>query len=68
MPTVIPAAAWKPEWHIELSEAEENQKALTLDSLKTTHPIHVIVNTPEDVDCLVDGLAHVRTVFGLSNA
>ncbi len=35
-----PLEVWKPEWRVDVDEASENQEALGLDSLKSTHPIH----------------------------
>ena len=36
-----PAASMNSDWHMDVNEALENQTALGLDSLKSTHPIHV---------------------------
>src|SRR5207302_6864402 len=42
----LPLAAWKPERNIAVDEALENQTALSVDSLKSTRPIHARVETP----------------------
>jgi aminopeptidase N len=55
-----PADAWKPEWHIDLDEAAENQTALNLDSLKSTHPLHVNVNTPNEIESVFDPISYEK--------
>jgi hypothetical protein len=35
-----PAASSKPEWHIDVADAAQNQTALSVDSLDSTRPIH----------------------------
>ena len=39
-----PLAAAHPDWNIDVDEADENQTALGLDSLKSTRPIHADVD------------------------
>ena len=34
-----PLKAMKPEWHVELDEVQANQKAMTIDALRSTRPI-----------------------------
>jgi aminopeptidase N/puromycin-sensitive aminopeptidase len=55
-----PAKALRPEWHMEVSEALENQTALSLDSLKATHPIHVTVNTPAEIEAVFDRISYEK--------
>src|SRR5262245_10983054 len=55
-----PAAAPNPDWHIDLDEAAENQTALNLDSLKSTHPLHVAVNTPGEIEGVFDPISYEK--------
>jgi aminopeptidase N len=55
-----PAASSKPEWHMEIDEAAENQTELSLDSLKTTHPIHVTVSTPSEIESVFDPISYEK--------
>jgi aminopeptidase N len=55
-----PAASMKTDWHMDVSEALENQTALGLDSLKSTHPIHVSVNTPSEIESVFDPISYEK--------
>ena len=55
-----PAAAYKADWHIALDEASENQTALNLDSLKSTHPLHVNVDTPGEIEGVFDPISYEK--------
>jgi len=55
-----PLAAAHPDWNIEVDEAEENQQALSLDSLKATRPIHVDVETPSQIDEAFDAITYQK--------
>jgi aminopeptidase N len=55
-----PLAAAHPEWHVDVDEAQENQTALALDSLKTTRPIHADVATPAEIDEAFDAIAYQK--------
>ena len=55
-----PLAAAHPEWNIDVDEAQENQTALGLDSLKSTRPIHSDVTTPAQIDEAFDGIAYQK--------
>jgi aminopeptidase N len=53
-----PLEAWKPEWHMELSDVRESGNALYLDSLQSTRPIHQAANTSAQIQELFDGIAY----------
>jgi aminopeptidase N len=55
-----PAASMKADWHMDVSEALENQTALGLDSLKSTHPIHVNVDTPSEIESVFDPISYEK--------
>jgi aminopeptidase N len=55
-----PLAAWKPEWNIPVDEELETQEALALDSLRATHPIHVPVETPGEIDSVFDTIVYEK--------
>src|SRR3954468_19323206 len=55
-----PLAAAHAEWNVDVDEAEENRTALSLDSLKTTRPIHADVSTPAQIDEAFDAIAYQK--------
>jgi aminopeptidase N len=55
-----PLKAWKPDWHMELSEVQSNQSAMALDSLKTTRPIRAEAWTPAEIGELFDQIAYEK--------
>src|SRR5262245_29217713 len=55
-----PAASMKTDWRMDVDEALENQGALGADSLKSTHPIHVTVNTPSEIESVFDAISYVK--------
>ncbi len=55
-----PLAAWKPEWHVELDDVEETLTALSLDALRSTRPIRMKVETPEEINEVFDGIAYAK--------
>ncbi len=62
-----PLKAWKPEWHMELEEVQSNQRAMTLDSLKTTRPIRAEAWTPAEIGELFDAIAYQKGRSGASD-
>jgi aminopeptidase N len=56
-----PLAAWKPEWHVELDEAADTQKALALDALQHTRAIRTRAESPEEINELFDAIAYEKT-------
>ena len=55
-----PLAAWKPEWRVDVDEASETQRALTLDSLASTRAIHSPVETPAEIEASFDGITYEK--------
>jgi aminopeptidase N len=55
-----PAASMNTGWHMDVDEALENQTALGLDSLKSTHPIHLTVNTPSEIESVFDPISYEK--------
>src|SRR6266851_1979752 len=55
-----PLAAAHPDWNIAIDEAQENQTAFALDSLKSTRPIHADVETPAQIDEAFDAIAYQK--------
>jgi aminopeptidase N len=55
-----PIKAWKPEWHLELDEVQSNQKAMSLDSLRSTRPIRSKASTPAEINELFDAIAYEK--------
>jgi aminopeptidase N len=56
-----PLAAWKPEWRMELTDAEDTQGALGLDALRSTRAIRTKVETPDEINEVFDGIAYEKT-------
>ena len=55
-----PLKAWKPEWHMELDEAQSNQVAMRLDALRSTRPIRATASTPDQINELFDPIAYEK--------
>jgi len=56
-----PVAVWKPEWRVELDDADDTQGALGLDALRSTRPIRMTVETPAQINEVFDGIAYQKT-------
>ena len=56
----LPLAAWKPDWNIAVDEELENQSALSIDSLKSTRPVHSRVETPAEIEEAFDAIAYQK--------
>jgi aminopeptidase N len=55
-----PLAAAHPDWNVAVDEALENQKALSVDSLTATRPIHVDVETPAQIEEIFDAITYEK--------
>ncbi len=55
-----PLKAWKPEWHVELDEAQSNELAMRLDALRSTRPIRAAASTPAEINELFDPIAYEK--------
>jgi aminopeptidase N len=55
-----PLAAAHEDWNIAVDEAADNQTALSLDSLRTTRPVHSDVETPAQIDEAFDAIAYQK--------
>lgn len=51
-------ALWKPEWKIWDGFGSMRAAALRIDGLKSTHPIEMPVNHPDEVDELFDAISY----------
>jgi len=56
-----PLAEWKPEWRLELDDADETQQALGLDVLRSTRSIRTKAETPDEINELFDAIAYEKT-------
>jgi aminopeptidase N/puromycin-sensitive aminopeptidase len=52
--------ALEPDWHMDVDEAGESQIALNLDALGATHPIHVNVETPAEIESVFDRISYEK--------
>ena len=53
-----PLASIRPDWNVAVDEALDNQAALNLDALRTTHPVHAPVDTPAQIDEAFDSITY----------
>ncbi len=53
-----PAQSLHPEWTPALESLAETNAALSVDALKSTHPIRVHAETPEEIGALFDGISY----------
>jgi len=56
-----PLDEWKPEWRVELDDADETQQALGLDVLRSTRRIRTPAETPDEINELFDAIAYEKT-------
>jgi aminopeptidase N len=56
-----PLAEWRPDWRVELDEAEETQSALATDALRSTRAIRTRVETTEQINEVFDAIAYEKT-------
>ena len=56
-----PLARWRPDWNVELDDAADTQGALGIDALRTTRPIRLSVETPDEINEVFDGIAYEKT-------
>jgi aminopeptidase N len=56
-----PLAAWRPEWRVELDDAQETQSALATDALRSTRAIRTRVETNEQINEVFDAIAYDKT-------
>jgi aminopeptidase N len=55
-----PMQAWKPEWNSDLDDIQANQKAMSLDSLRSTRAIRSKAGTPAEISELFDAIAYEK--------
>jgi len=56
-----PLAVWRPEWQVDLDDADDTQGALGLDALRSTRPIRMSVETTAEINQVFDGIAYQKT-------
>jgi aminopeptidase N len=55
-----PVKAWRPDWHVELDEIEDNHVAMRLDSLRSTRTVRSKASTPAEIAELFDPIAYEK--------
>jgi aminopeptidase N len=55
-----PLAAIRPDWNIAVDQVIDNQAALSLDALRNTHPLHIKVETPAEIDEAFDTITYEK--------
>ena len=56
-----PVAQWKPEWHMELADVQDTQRALRVDALRSTRAIRTNVSTPAQINEVFDAIAYEKS-------
>jgi len=56
-----PLLTWKPEWQMELTQADDTLTALGTDSQDATRAIRMRVSTPAEINEVFDGIAYEKT-------
>jgi aminopeptidase N len=56
-----PLADWRPQWQVELDDAQETQSALATDALRSTRAIRTRVETNEQINEVFDAIAYDKT-------
>ena len=51
----------QPEWQGALEEVRDTQRAMNLDSLRTTRPVRTQVETPDEINQVFDAIAYQKT-------
>jgi aminopeptidase N len=59
--TSKPLAEWRPQWRVELDDAQDTQAALATDALRSTRPIRTRVETNEQINEVFDAIAYEKT-------
>src|SRR5215831_8892138 len=55
-----PLTVIRPDWNIAVDQTIDNQAALSLDALKNTHPLHMSVETPAQIDEAFDAITYQK--------
>jgi len=55
-----PLTVIRPDWNVAVDQTIDNQAALSLDALKNTHPLHVSVETPAQIDEAFDAITYQK--------
>jgi len=59
--TPHPLAQWKPDWMENQDVVDNTMRALNVDSVKNTRPIHQEAETRGEIESLFDGIAYDKT-------
>ena len=55
-----PVRAWKPEWHVEEDDVQDNQRVMGLDALQSTRPVRSKAETPAQINEQFDPIAYQK--------
>ncbi len=55
-----PLATLHPDWNVAVDQALDNQAALGVDALSTTHAVHAAVETPAQIDEAFDSITYEK--------
>ncbi|MGH9308818.1 MAG: M1 family metallopeptidase [Vicinamibacterales bacterium] len=55
-----PVKAWRPDWHVELDEVQDNHRAMSLDALRSTRSIRAKASTTAEIAELFDPIAYEK--------
>ncbi len=55
-----PLKAWRPDWHVEMDEVNDNAKAMNSDSLQTSRAIRQPANNTAEISQQFDAIAYEK--------
>ncbi|MGE0444540.1 MAG: M1 family metallopeptidase, partial [Vicinamibacterales bacterium] len=55
-----PIAVWRPEWRVELDDVEDTLTAKATGSLRTTRPVRMDVESPDEINEVFDAIAYQK--------
>jgi aminopeptidase N len=55
-----PLTVIRPDWNVAVDQTIDNQAALSLDALRNTHPLHMSVETPAQIDEAFDAITYQK--------
>jgi len=55
-----PLLEWKPDWSSRLEEVRDTERAMAVDTLRSTRPVRTTVETPAEINEVFDAIAYQK--------